>query len=122
MKKVITYGTFDLFHQGHINLLNRAKSLGDYLIVGVTTDNYDRGRGKLNVHRSLMERINDVREAGFADEIIIEEYEGQKLMIYSNTGLIYLPSVRIGWASSTTSKNTVRWCIWNEPKEYRAHS
>ena len=79
MKKVITYGTFDLFHQGHINILRRAKELGDYLIVGVTTENYDKGRGKLNVHRTLMERIEDVRNAGYADEIIIEEYEGQKI-------------------------------------------
>ena len=49
MKKVITYGTYDLLHQGHINLLKRAKALGDYLIVGVTNDNFDRDRGKLNV-------------------------------------------------------------------------
>ncbi len=79
MKKVITYGTFDMLHYGHINLLRRAKELGDYLIVGVTTDNYDRARGKLNVRKSLMERMEDVRATGFADEIIIEEYEGQKI-------------------------------------------
>jgi cytidyltransferase-like protein len=72
MKKVITYGTFDLLHHGHINLLRRAKELGDYLIVGVTSENYDKGRGKLNVHKSTLERIEDVRSTGMADEIIIE--------------------------------------------------
>ena len=79
MKKVITYGTFDMLHQGHINLLKRAKELGDYLIVGVTTENYDKTRGKLNVHDSLMQRIENVKKTGYADEIIIEEYEGQKI-------------------------------------------
>lgn len=46
MKKVITYGTYDLLHYGHINLLKRAKELGDYLIVGITTDSFDLERGK----------------------------------------------------------------------------
>lgn len=79
MKKVITYGTFDMLHQGHINLLRRAKELGDYLIVGVTSENYDRDRGKLNVRNSLMQRIESVKQTGYADEIIIEEYVGQKI-------------------------------------------
>lgn len=78
MVKVITYGTFDLFHEGHYKLLERAKALGDYLIVGVTTEDYDRQRGKLNVVDSLMTRIENVRKTGFADEIIIEESQGQK--------------------------------------------
>lgn len=79
MKKVITYGTFDLFHQGHYNLLKRARQLGDYLIVGVTTDNFDLERGKLNTCNNVMERIEAVRETGLADQIIIEEYRGQKI-------------------------------------------
>ncbi|MCI9314699.1 MAG: Gfo/Idh/MocA family oxidoreductase [Lachnospiraceae bacterium] len=78
MTRVITYGTFDLFHEGHYRILQRAKQLGDYLIVGVTTEGYDQTRGKLNVVDSLMTRIENVRKTGFADEIIIEESQGQK--------------------------------------------
>lgn len=79
MKKVITYGTYDLLHYGHIRLLERAKALGDYLIVGVTADDFDKMRGKINVQQPLMERVESIRATGLADEIIIEEYEGQKI-------------------------------------------
>ena len=79
MRKVITYGTYDLLHQGHINLLTRAKELGDYLIVGVTNDNFDRLRGKLNVKNNVLERVEAVRATGIADKIIIEDYFGQKI-------------------------------------------
>lgn len=79
MIKVITYGTYDLLHHGHIRLLERARDLGDYLIVGVTADGFDKARGKINVQQSLMERIEAVRQTGLADQIIVEEYEGQKI-------------------------------------------
>ena len=79
MKRVITYGTYDLLHQGHINLLRRAKELGDYLIVGVTNDSFDRERGKLNVRNNVLERVEAVRATGYADKIIIEDYVGQKI-------------------------------------------
>ena len=79
MIKVITYGTYDLLHYGHIKLLERAKALGDYLIVGVTSDDYDKTRGKINNQQSLMERVAAVKATGIADEVIAEEYEGQKI-------------------------------------------
>ena len=79
MIKVITYGTYDLLHQGHINLLRRAKELGDYLIVGVTSDSFDKGRGKLNVRNNVLERVEAVKATGYADEVIIEDYIGQKI-------------------------------------------
>lgn len=79
MKKVITYGTFDLLHHGHLNILRRAKEQGDYLIVGVTNDSFDRERGKLNVRNNVLERVEAVRATGLADEIIIENYLGQKI-------------------------------------------
>ncbi len=79
MKKVITYGTFDLLHEGHINLLRRAKALGDWLIVGVTTDSFDLERGKMNTVETVTERIKAVQETGLADQVVIEEYKGQKI-------------------------------------------
>ena len=75
MVKVITYGTYDLLHQGHLNLLRRAKALGDWLIV----DNFDRERGKLNVGNNVLERVDAVKATGIADQIIIEDYVGQKI-------------------------------------------
>lgn len=79
MIRVITYGTFDLLHQGHLNLLRRAKALGDYLIVGVTSDSFDKGRGKLNVRNNVLERVEAVKKTGYVDEVIIEDYLGQKI-------------------------------------------
>lgn len=79
MVKVITYGTYDLFHYGHKRLLENAKALGDYLVVGVTSDDFDKSRGKINVKQTLAQRIEAVRQTGLADEIIVEEYEGQKI-------------------------------------------
>ncbi len=87
MIKVITYGTFDLFHAGHYRLLKRAKALGDYLIVGVTTESFDKARGKLNVIDSLVTRMENVKKTGFADEIIIEESVGQKFSDIKKYGI-----------------------------------
>ena len=78
-RTVITYGTYDLFHEGHQRLLERAKALGDRLIVGVTSDEYDRSRGKLNVMQALPERIENVQRTGLVDQVIVEEYAGQKI-------------------------------------------
>ena len=79
MTRVITYGVFDLFHQGHINLLKHAKELGDELIVGITTDQYAYERGKLTVVDSLETRMENVRKCPYADEVIVEDHIGQKV-------------------------------------------
>ena len=111
MKKVITYGTYDLFHEGHYKLLQRAKALGDYLIVGVTTEHFDEARGKVNVVDSIMDRIENVRKTGFADEIIVEDHDGQKIGIYSAMVLIYLLSVQTGLEHLTILSSSVRLYI-----------
>ncbi len=85
--RVITYGTFDLFHEGHRRLLERARALGDHLTVGVTTQQYDDGRGKLNVRQNLMERVRNVEATGLVDEVILEEYEGQKIHDIQRLGI-----------------------------------
>lgn len=77
MKRVLTYGTFDLLHYGHINLLKRAKALGDYLIVALSTDEFNAGKGKVAFHdyetRKLM--LEAIR---YVDLVIPEESWEQK--------------------------------------------
>jgi len=77
-KTIITYGTYDMLHIGHMNLLERAKALGDYLIVGVTDENYDRSRGKLNVSQSTADRVKAVEALDFVDKVIVEKHKNQK--------------------------------------------
>lgn len=67
-----------MFHKGHLRLLERAKALGDYLIVGVTGENYDRSRGKLNVIESTQKRAQVIRALDFVDKVIIEKHKKQK--------------------------------------------
>lgn len=76
-KIVITYGTFDVLHYGHINLLKRAKDLGDYLIVGLSTDEFNEQKGKksfynFNQRKSILESIK------YVDKIIPEDCWEQK--------------------------------------------
>lgn len=120
MKKVITYGTYDLLHRGHVRLLERARELGDYLVVGVTADSFDRGRGKINVVQSLAERMEAVRATGLADEIIVEEYEGRRSMTFNAWESMFLLSDRIGAASSITFPITARLYILIAPRVCRA--
>ena len=67
-----------MFHKGHLRLLERAKALGDYLIVGVTDENYDRSRGKLNVIESTEKRAQVIEALDFVDKVIIEKHKKQK--------------------------------------------
>ncbi len=78
MKKVITYGTFDILHPGHIRLLNRARQLGDYLIVGLSTDEFNTTKGKTAYYtfeqrKDILEALQDV------DKVIPENTWGQKI-------------------------------------------
>jgi glycerol-3-phosphate cytidylyltransferase len=77
-KTIITYGTYDMLHVGHMNILKRAKELGDYLIVGVTDENYDRSRGKLNVIESTNKRVKAIEALDFVDKVIVEKHKKQK--------------------------------------------
>ena len=77
MKRVITYGTFDLLHYGHINLLRRARQLGDYLIVGLSTDEFNAIKGKKAYH-SYEERKMMLEAIRYVDLVIPENEWGQK--------------------------------------------
>lgn len=78
MKKVITYGTFDLLHVGHINLLRRAKALGDYLIVVVSSDEFNADKGKKAYH-SFEDRKKILEAIRYVDEVLPEYTWEQKI-------------------------------------------
>lgn len=78
MKKVITYGTFDLLHTGHINILRRAKDLGDYLIVAVSSDEFNELKGKKAYH-SFEDRKLILEAVRYVDEVIPEHHWEQKV-------------------------------------------
>lgn len=79
MRKVITYGTFDLLHAGHINLLRRAKELGDYLIVVVSTDEFNWNEKRKKCYFSYEERKKLVEAVRYVDLVIPEENWDQKI-------------------------------------------
>lgn len=78
MKRILTYGTFDVLHYGHINLLKRAKSLGDYLIVGLSTDLFNAEKGKTSYY-SYEERKNILESCRYVDLVIEENCWTQKV-------------------------------------------
>ncbi len=112
MKKVITYGTFDLFHRGHIKLLKRAKRMGDYLIVALSTDEFNEEKGKTCYHpynerKEILEairyvdlvipeekweqKIGDVLEYGVDTFVIGDDWEGKFDFLKDHCEVVYLP-------------------------------
>ncbi len=79
MKKIITYGTFDLLHYGHINLLKRAKALGDYLIVCLSTDEFNFNQKKKKCYFSYEQRKSLLESIRYVDLVIPEESWEQKI-------------------------------------------
>ncbi len=87
MKKVITYGTFDLFHIGHLNLLRRAKELGDYLIVAVSSDRFNWEEKSKKCKISDKDRMEIVKAIRYVDEVIPEDSWDQKIKDVQKYGI-----------------------------------
>ncbi len=108
MKKIITYGTFDTLHYGHINLLRRAKALGDYLVVGLSTDEFNCIKGKkavlsYNERKSLLEALK------YVDEIIPEDNWEQKPDDIKNHNIDVLV-MGDDWKDSEKFKDLSQYC------------
>jgi len=127
MRKVITYGTFDLFHYGHIRLLQRARKLGDYLIVALSTDEFNAGKGKKSVmsyeeRKEILEairyvdsvipetkweqKISDVTENGVSVFVMGDDWEGKFDFLKEYCEVVYL--ARTANVSSTMLKQAIK--------------
>lgn len=139
MKRVITYGSFDLLHEGHINLLKRARDLGDYLIVGLSTDEFNWKSKQKKSFFPYKKRKMLLQSLNYVDQVIPENEWGQKakdikkyhinifamggdwkgkfdnLKIQTNAKVIYLP--RTPGISSTKIKNVLNGTHKNNLKE-----
>ena len=96
MKRVITYGTFDLLHYGHINLLRRAKNLGDYLIVALSTDEFNWNDKHKKTYFSYEQRKQLLESIRYVDLVIPEENGIKRKRICMNITLILLLWETIG--------------------------
>ena len=116
MKKIITYGTFDLLHYGHINLLKRAKQMGDYLIVGLSTDEFNKNSKNkecyfsYEIRKQLLEsiryvdlvipennwnqKINDIKEFGIDTFVMGDDWKGKFDFLKDYCEVIYLPRTK----------------------------
>lgn len=108
MKRILTYGTFDLLHYGHIRLLKRAKELGDYLVVALSTDEFNAGKGKKAFHdyetrKMMLEAIR------YVDLVIPEENWEQKI---DDIKTYHIDTVVMGddWASSDKFDYLKEYC------------
>jgi glycerol-3-phosphate cytidylyltransferase len=125
MKKVLTYGTYDLLHWGHINLLKRASELGDYLIVGVSTDEFNKIKNKKSYHsyedRKLIleairyvdkvipednweQKIEDIKKYGIDTFVMGDDWKGKFDYLSDYCEVVYLPRT-IGISTSKIKKD-----------------
>lgn len=91
MKRVITYGTFDLLHYGHINLLKRAKALGDYLVVVISSDEFNWNEKQKKCYFSYEQRKALVESVRYVDLVIPEKTGNKRKKMFMN--IILIPSL-----------------------------
>lgn len=108
MKKVLTYGTYDLLHYGHVRLLKRAKELGDYLIVGLSTDEFNDIKGKKSyypyeIRKEMLEAIK------YVDEVIPEKDWEQKIFDIKNND-VDIVVMGSDWAGSDRFNYLKEYC------------
>ena len=115
MKKVITYGTYDLLHRGHVNLLKRAKAMGDYLVVGLSSDEFNAVKNKKSFY-SYEERKLVLEAVRYVDEVIPEHtWEQKKQDIAEHEIDIFV--MGDDWrANSIISRIYARWSICRAPR------